>query len=234
MYSIGAIDDEPLIIKFHELYTEKVDGYVWKGSANTLSSGKEMILNKKLDLLLLDIYLDQENGLQLLQFIRNENIDLDVILITSANDMESITLGKRYGAIDFLVKPFTFERFKEALERYQSFQKLAKPLNQQTEIDQLFHDQRLEGHLPRDLPKGITKETAIRVLHAFNDCTSWLTTAQLSEQTQISHVSLRKYLRFFSETGLLSKEVMYQASGRPLQQYQLTSKGEEIKQNGFI
>ena len=132
------------------------------------------------------------------------------------------------------MKPFTFERFKEALERYQSFQQLAKPLNQQTDIDQLFHDQRLEGHLPEDLPKGITKETAVRVLHAFNDCTVWLTTAQLSEQTQISHVSLRKYLRFFSETDLLSKEVIYQSSGRPLQQYRLTSKGEEIKQNGFI
>ncbi|WP_052365934.1 hypothetical protein [Geomicrobium sp. JCM 19055] len=48
MYSIGAIDDEPLIIKFHELYTDKVNGYVWKGSANTLASGKEMILNKKI------------------------------------------------------------------------------------------------------------------------------------------------------------------------------------------
>ncbi|MFD1066439.1 response regulator [Oceanobacillus locisalsi] len=227
MIHIAIIEDEPLISKFHQKYIEKVDGFCCAGSVETVEEGLELAKQPDVDLILLDIYLQQQNGLDLLKQIRAEEINVDVILITSANNQSSLQTGYRYGVVDYLLKPFTFERFEESLVRYRQTVKTTEGKVQQAEVDRLFHPREQPVLQPEDLPKGITKETCRNILTVMKEQEDWLSAAELSAYAQISHVSLRKYLRFFEEQKLLEKNVIYHSFGRPLQQYKLSQAGKD-------
>lgn len=227
MIRIAIIEDEPLISKFHQKYIEKIDGFCCVGSVETIEEGIRLARQPDIDLILLDVYLQQKNGLDLLKQIRLEEINVDVILITSANDQQSLKTGYRYGVVDYLLKPFTFERFQESLLRYKQTVRLAEGKAHQAEVDRLFHPREKPVLKPEDLPKGITKETCRNILAVMVEHEDWLSAADLSSYAKISHVSLRKYLRFFEEKKLLEKNVMYHSFGRPLQQYKLSRAGKD-------
>ncbi|MDM8098555.1 MULTISPECIES: response regulator [Oceanobacillus] len=227
MIRIAIIEDEPLIAKFHQKYIEKIDGFCCTGSVETVEEGIELARRPDVDLILLDIYLQQKNGLDVLKQIRSEEINVDVILITSANDQQSLQTGYRYGVVDYLLKPFTFERFQASLLRYQQTIRVTEGKVHQSEVDRLFHPHEQPVVLkPEDLPKGITKETCRNILTVMMEHEDWLSAADLSAHANISHVSLRKYLRFFEEKRLLEKNVIYHSFGRPLQQYRLSQTGK--------
>ncbi|WP_152655066.1 response regulator [Oceanobacillus sp. CFH 90083] len=226
MIRIAIIEDEPLISKFHQKYIEKIDGFCCAGSVETVEEGLELAKQPDVDLILLDVYLQQKNGLDLLKQIRSEEMNVDVILITSANDQESLKTGYRYGVVDYLLKPFTFERFRESLLRYKQTVRMTEGKVHQAEVDRLFHPREQTILKPEDLPKGITKETCRNILTVMMEHEDWLSAADLSSYAKISHVSLRKYLRFFEEKQLLEKNVIYHSFGRPLQQYKLSQAGK--------
>lgn len=77
----------------------------------TASSGEEgFYLAHKLrpDLLLLDLTLPQRNGLEILQQLRAERIDMRVLVLTSHNSVDDRVDGLRTGADDYMGKPFSF------------------------------------------------------------------------------------------------------------------------------
>lgn len=238
MIRVMMIEDEEEIAHFHKIFLEKVAGFKLVASALTFAEGLKQIEEYKPDLLLLDVYIGDQNGLDILKRLRVEERNVDVILITSANDAYTVQTGYRFGVVDYLVKPFTFARFKEALERYRS-------MNDETQQDRFLQDeidsllQRNEKNVPKEklnLPKGITKVTALRILHALEQTsTSWRTAADLEELTNISHVSLRKYLRFFDEQSFIHKDLVYLAHGRPFNQYKISQQGQTfLQESDFV
>ncbi|WP_059103133.1 response regulator [Shouchella shacheensis] len=235
MIKVAVVEDDPLVAKFHRIYLEKLEGFKWVGLADTFAKAETLLKEEKsFDLLLLDVYLHERSGLELLKHIRAEELNVDVILITSANDQRSVQVGYRYGVIDYLIKPFTFERFQESLLRYKKKMAQQPPSFRQEEVDRLFHSQK-DKRSAYALPKGITKETKLRILKAIQRKGDWVTAAELSSFTTISHVSLRKYLHYFEENGWVRKDVVYQRSGRPLQQYRMTPDGTKLfEENDFV
>ena len=69
-----------------------------------------------IDLIILDVYMPQMSGTELLLQLRAEGVDADVIMVTSANDAKTVNDAVRLGAVDYLVKPFAYERFRQALD----------------------------------------------------------------------------------------------------------------------
>lgn len=238
MIRVTMIEDEQEIAHFHSLFLKKVDGFELVSKALTIEEGMQQLKTFKPDLLLLDVYIGDQNGLDILKQVRLEERNIDVILITSANDTYTVQTGYRFGVIDYLVKPFTFARFKEALQRYQAMrQETQQGSFVQKEIDQLI--QRTEKASPvekHSFPKGITEVTAMRILHALAGAgEAWQTAAELEEGTTISHVSLRKYLRFFDEQSFIQKDLVYLTHGRPFNRYRLSEQGREfLDKNDFV
>ncbi|MCM3714596.1 response regulator [Alkalihalobacillus oceani] len=236
MIKIVAVEDDPLVAKFHRKYVEKVEGFSWLGSASTIEEGEQLVKKPEVDLVLLDIYIHDQNGLDLLKKIRAQNVNVDVILITSANDQQSVQTGYRYGVVDYLIKPFTFERFQEALLHYKDEMAVSSAHFRQEEVDRFFYP-RQPGQ-PKSsyvLPKGITKETCIRILQAMAAQEGWKSATELSDMIGVSHVSLRKYLRYFEQQNWIQKDVVYHSFGRPLQQYRLAESGKKVlEQSDFI
>ncbi|MCM2676068.1 response regulator [Alkalicoccobacillus plakortidis] len=236
MINVLIIEDDPMVAKFNGIYLERVAGFSLVGTANTIKTAWEILEKEEVHLILLDIYINHENGLELLTELRSKSMETDVIVVSSANDQTSIQMALRFGAVDYLMKPFEFERFKEALSQYaHQFNQLQTEALKQEELDHLFLSRnRVDESGQEELPKGITKHTFLRVLKEIKHFDSWFSTADLAVASSISRVSLRKYLRYLEESEFLEMEVSYEGSGRPLQQYKVSAKGNEYMMSLFL
>ncbi|MFK3939910.1 response regulator [Alkalihalobacillus sp. NPDC078783] len=230
MINVLIIEDDPMVAKFNGIYLQRIPGFSLIGTASTLKEAWLFLEQNDVHLILLDLYISQENGLDLLTDLRNQQLETDVIVVSSANDQASVQKSLRFGAVDYLMKPFEFERFKEALQHYaKRFNRLRTEALKQEELDQLFlvKSNEYDGE-QEELPKGITKQTYQKVLNEINRLSGWFSTAELAEASSISRVSLRKYLRYLEEQGLIDSSMSYEGSGRPLNQYKLSTKGSEF------
>ncbi|MDQ0207153.1 response regulator [Alkalicoccobacillus murimartini] len=229
MINVLIVEDDPMVAKFNGIYLERVSGFTLVGTANNVSEAKKIIEIEEVHLILLDIYISHENGLDMLMELREKKSEIDVIVVSSANDQASIQTALRFGAVDYLMKPFEFDRFREAMNVYaKRFQQLRTEALRQEDLDHLFLSRsRVDGSSEEELPKGITKHTFLRVLKEVIKLEGWFSTADLAEATSISRVSLRKYLRYLEENECLDLDVSYEGTGRPLQQYKVSSKGNE-------
>lgn len=120
MITVMIIEDDPMVREINSKFLGKVDGFSLCKTTGSICEAMKYILKTPPDLILLDVYLPQENGLEFLRWLRKEEIACDVILITADKSMESVQEALRYGTIDYLIKPFTFERFKDALTQYRN------------------------------------------------------------------------------------------------------------------
>jgi len=228
MIQVMIVEDDPMVMEINTKFLEKVPGFSLVKSANCLTQAKEFVLSEKLDLILLDIYLPRENGVNLIKWLRKEELLVDVIFITADKSSVRIQESFRYGAIDYLIKPFTFERFKDSLlqfkERYNQLNNLQKM--EQSELDvfiskntHLYHEKNTDDV---DLTKGFNKYTYRKVWSELLKNTDEFATAEeLSEKIGIARVTVRKYLDYMEEEGKVKKTIEYGKIGRPQHKYNI-------------
>ncbi|MFC4736883.1 response regulator [Bacillus daqingensis] len=217
MIRVLIVDDDPMVAKWNETYVSKLNGFQAAGVVHTYADAKEKLRHGQVDLVLLDIYIGADNGLQLLQELRAESFwEGDVMLITAASDVDSVKKAMRYGAVDYIMKPFDFDRFREAMEKYKSRTKLFAE-HEQIDQDRLDHQwfPKVEP-VQEDLPKGLSVSTLKRVEEgvAALDKKAF-STEEVADVTGISRVTVRKYLKYLAETGALGERLTYGAVGRP-------------------
>ena len=143
MINVLIIDDDAMVAELNRRYVAQIPGFQCCGTASTLEKAKEIIFNSDtpIDLILLDIYMQKENGLDLLPVLHNARCKSDVIVISSAADAATIKDSLHYGVVDYLIKPFQASRFEEALTGWRQ-KKMALEKHQyydQAELDQLIH-----------------------------------------------------------------------------------------------
>src|SRR5207302_9455326 len=109
------------------------------------------------DLVLLDLYLPDRHGLDVLRDLRTRPSPPDVIVITAARDADNIHAAMQLGAVHYLVKPFTFERLSEQLSSYRALHDSVSHLQEasQDDVDKLYA---LMRPLSRS-PKGTSEPT---------------------------------------------------------------------------
>ncbi|WP_347551617.1 response regulator [Pseudalkalibacillus hwajinpoensis] len=229
MIHVMIIEDDPMVAQLNKRYVEEVDGFTVSCISYNSDEAISNLSIIELDLILLDVYLPGMNGLELLKLIRERNQDVDVILITAASEINQIQQALRLGAIDYLIKPFDFDRFQEALLKYKNnyYRLNEKNKVNQEELDHMLHinqqhaEKLHEQSIAHSLPKGLTKNT----LNTINQTILSLPTAQFSTEdiahtANISRVSVRKYLKFLRGIGYLEESLTY-GVGRPIYQYAL-------------
>lgn len=227
MIKVLIVEDDPMVAKFNRRYLEQVEGFELQAVASSVPQALKVLEEREIDLILLDIYMPGLNGLELLSEIRNKRKGVDVIVISAACDMQSVRTAFQYGAVDYLIKPFEFERFLEALASYREealFIKDQATVSQE-ELDKLIlhkdNKQRCApGSLPADLPKGLARTTLKMIWETIRKLDGEaVTTEELAQQAGISRVSMRKYLSFLAEIGVLDTELVYGPIGRPRYQH---------------
>ena len=212
MIKVMIIEDDPMVRAINSKFLEKIDDFHLVKSVSNLFDAKQFISQETIDLILLDIYLPNENGIDLLKWLRNEEIKTDVILITADNTSKRILESFRYGAVDYLIKPFTLERFIETMN---DFKKRYNGLNnleiiEQNELDKCISksaapEKEVEAS-EDDFEKGINKYTYKIIWDEVEKSTEkYLTAKKLSEKTGVARVTVRKYLEYMEKEGKLKK-----------------------------
>jgi two-component system, CitB family, response regulator MalR len=176
---------------------------------------------------LLDVFMPGSNGMDLLRYVREHQIASDVILITAASDVDKIQTALRLGAVDYLIKPFEFERLNQALllykEKYHFFNHSQNV--SQDELDEriLLSEQKVTEESIDALPKGLTKSTLQVVIDVIKEKEGTpFSTDEIAERTYISRVSVRKYLKFLTDLSVLEQSLTY-GIGRPVYLYTFRS-----------
>lgn len=226
MINVLIVDDDAMVAELNRAYVSQIPGFACCGSASTLKQAREMIGDPalKIDLILLDVYMQQDNGLDLLPALREAGNTTDVIVISSAADMATIQKSLHYGVVDYLIKPFQFPRFEEALTHWREKRNLmgSHSYYEQADVDRLLH-----GGAPaladnKRLPKGLTPQT-LRTICQWIDThpEEEFSTDELAAAVNISRVSCRKYLVWLAQINILYTSIHYGMTGRPVYRYRL-------------
>lgn len=223
MIKVLIIEDDPMVREINTRFLERIDGFILTSAVGNIESAQKSVLENQPNLILLDVFLPKENGIDFLKWLRQEAIGTDVILITADKSMERVQEAFRYGAVDYLIKPFSFERFKDALqqfkERYATFNR--KEDIEQTTLDRLFLN--VSTQEDEGLVKGISRFTYKSICDQIETYEGrYFTAEELSESVKIARVTVRRYLEHLQKEGKLEKLVEYGKVGRPTHRYRKT------------
>jgi response regulator of citrate/malate metabolism len=217
-----VVDDDFMAVSVHRQFLERIPGFEVVGEATTAREARELVERLRPDLVLLDIYLPDESGIELMRRLRAAD-SVDVIAITSAKDVDVLRDAMRLGVVHYIVKPFTFRTFRERLESYAAAQQRLGDMQhaEQRDIDRLYGLLRTSGDA--SLPKGISPPTLELVATILRESPESISAGELAARAGISPGVARRYLRFLAESGAVDFTLRYGAAGRPEHLYRWTA-----------
>ncbi len=228
MINVLVVEDDPMVAQLHEHYLSQIKGFQLCDMARNGDEALRLLKGRKYDLLILDVFMPSMDGLELLAKIREEGFDVDVIIVSAANDKDKIKQALRLGAVDYIIKPFEFERFNLALNNYQKRYHIVEDqeIIEQSELDKTII--RHEKETIATLPKGLDKHTLAVVWKCIATFDGMFTTEEVSAKVGISRVSIRKYLEFLKTLRLLKLDLHRGSVGRPVYKYLCVDKQSDI------
>jgi two-component system response regulator DctR len=217
MIKVLIVEDDPMVLEVNTGFLERLPLFDLCGTAPSGEIAKEKLRSLRPDLVLLDMFLPDISGLEVLKAIREEDLSTDVIMITAARDTSTVHEVFRLGAVDYLVKPFRFDRFKSALEAYQ---KMWNKLNQSTTLNQEDIDAFKQMKKSEEyLPKGLSENTLRQVLLALIEQSQPITAEDLATYLGMARVTVRRYLEYLVQAGKIKVQMEYGSVGRPSHHY---------------
>jgi response regulator of citrate/malate metabolism len=220
-----VVDDDFMAVSVHRQFVDRLPGFEVVGEATTGREARALVESRQPDLVLLDIYLPDENGIDLMRKLRAGPLSrVDIIAITSAKDVDVLRDAMQLGVVHYIVKPFTFVTFRERLETYAEARRRLSDMHEaeQRDIDRLYGLLRTSSEA--SLPKGISPPTLTLVASLLKDSDAALSTAQLAELAGISQGVARRYLRFLADSGAVDFTLRYGAAGRPEHLYRWSAR----------
>ena len=218
MRDVLVVDDDFMVAEIHRRFVERVDGFRAVGVARTGAEALSAARELRPQLILLDVYLPDMTGLEVLQRLRSEGDRVGVVMITAARELDTVSGALDGGAADYLVKPFEFPQLRAKL---QAFAARADALEAAGGVDQSLIDSLFgsAGATPRqeELPKGLGPETGRLVLEAVRDA-GVVSAADCAAGVVISRDRARRYLEHYLRAGALEIRLQY-GMGRPERRY---------------
>ena len=222
MYKVLIVEDDPMVAMINEQYISRHKSFTVVGKCKDGDKALKFINENPVDLVILDVFMPHTDGFETLRQLRKEQCLVDVIMVTAANDRESLEQGLHLGVVDYLVKPFTFDRFRLALDKFISQKQVLKDFDtlDQSNIDFIIDKTRKQT---QDLfPKGIQDKTLQAIISCLKkNKTTPITSDFISEQTGLTAVTVRRYMSFLEESGKVIGELNYETGGRPCMYYKL-------------
>ncbi len=221
MIKVVMVEDDPMVLEVNKGFLKKIPSFHLIDSVKDGRNALQSIKTHKPDLVLLDMYLPEISGLDVLTEIRTHDIPTDVLMITAARDAKTVHKVFRLGAVDYIVKPFRFDRFRLALEKYQ---KMWKKLMEVKTISQEDIDHWIERDYEgksESLPKGISDITLKQIMMALIEQDQPVTAEQLANDLGMARVTVRRYLEYLVQQNKIRVEIEYGSVGRPKHYYSI-------------
>ncbi|MDJ0350441.1 response regulator [Cryobacterium sp. PH29-G1] len=227
MCEVLVVDDDFMVARAHERIVAKQPGFTVVGVAATGSDALAQIAEKCPRLVLLDMYLPDMTGLDVIRRAREAGLDVDFLVLSAAREAEMVTAALQGGIVSYLLKPFKITELQSRLSGYAERRRL---LGRRGDLSQSDLDQALgrasappSAEPVATLPKGLSKETVALAAAALKAATVGpardLAASECAERLGLSRVVARKYLEYFVDSGQASVSLRYGQTGRPQRRY---------------
>ena len=220
MFKVLIVEDDPMVAMINEQYVKKNAQFILAGKCGNGEEALAFLKEKEADLVIMDVYMPVLGGIETLKRIREMDLSVSVIMVTAANDSETFEEAMRFGAVDYLVKPFSFDRFQQALDRFAANSNVlgeGHALNQKS-IDRIVGSVR-KASAAEEAPKGIQEKTREKILDCLAASKDWMTGEEISGAVGLSAVTVRRYMNHLVQTGEVTGEMNYETGGRPCMLY---------------
>ena len=217
---ILIVEDDPMVALINKRFLENMGFKDILGPVQTEEEIIKVLDKENIDLILLDVYLPKKNGIDILKSLRYKKYLTDVIMITAANSVEEVKRAFAYGVTDYLVKPFEFERFEEAVNKYKQKNNLLNKREALSQQDIDIISKSLEEKV--ELPKGLNQKTLDRVMEFLKENQSkvW-TLREIAYELKISNVTIKKYMDYLEDVKKVNVTLTSGNVGRPEYKYTL-------------
>ncbi|MBB2481773.1 response regulator [Bacillus sp. APMAM] len=215
-------EDDFRIADIHEKFLQKFEEIEVVGKSLNGEQTLNLLEENNPDLLLLDVYMPDLLGSDLLPLVRERFPKVSIIMITAATDKVFLEKALNYGVENYLIKPVDRDRFNEVI--YEYIKKHSLLLSNQ-EVNQNYADllfgKKVDetGGKGKGLPKGIDEITLGKVKNVLQIKNMGLSAEEVGKEIGASRITARRYLEYLSSIKEARTEVVYGIVGRPERKY---------------
>ncbi|NKY17714.1 response regulator [Tsukamurella spumae] len=213
---ILVVDEDFRVAALHAKIVDTMVGLTTVGSARTLSEARAILERERIDLALVDVYLPDGSGIDLVREMR-----CDAFILGAADDAAGVRAGFAAGALQYLIKPFPATELARRLGAYTAYRRILDgPEVTQDQVDAAASVLRSDRPAPRRDDGGSVTER--RIVEALRAAEGPLLADDIAGQVGISPATARRYLADLVRDGTLTMALQYGATGRPRQRYALS------------
>lgn len=220
MINVIIAEDDFRVASIHEQFLQQIEDVTVLGkAANAKETLNLLEEHENIDLVLLDIYLPDQLGTDILSIIREKHPDVDIIIITAATEVKHFEDSLRNGVFYYLIKPVTLEKFKYVINKYIKKRQLINDRKELTQeiVDQYFSDSiQVKQNV---YPKSIDAITLKKVREILNEINTGITAEEMGERLGASRTTARRYLEYLTSINEAVVELEYGLVGRPERKY---------------
>ncbi|GAA3764722.1 response regulator [Microbacterium kribbense] len=217
------VDDDVRVAGIHAQFVNKVSGFEVTAVAHTAADTLAQVREQRPDLVLLDLYLPDGSGLEIMHDLGEEPEPPGVIVITAARDLSHIRSAMTQGAVHYLVKPFRFAALAERLTAFRDLHFRLAQLDSgsgeadQQQVDGLFQLMRT-GTITTP-PKGQSAETMRLVQDFVRGADADVSAVDVARAIGVSRPTAQRYLSALAQQGAVELRLRYGTTGRPEHRY---------------
>lgn len=213
---VVIVEDDRMLAALNATLVDAHSGFEVVAVAHSAAAGLRQVERHRPDLLLLDVYLPDLNGLELLRRLRTIRAEAEVIAVTAARDVETVRRARVLGVRHYLVKPFTRADLHRRLDEVQ---RALSATAGGADLDQRAVDLMLGAVRAPAAPKSLSASSLGRVSALLDGAEGDMSAAEIAEALGMSRVSARRYLEHLASIGRAEVAPRYGAVGRPENRY---------------
>ncbi|HEX4704084.1 MAG TPA: response regulator [Pseudonocardiaceae bacterium] len=219
-----VVDDDYRVAEIHASFVARIAGFQVVGRVYTAAQARAAIDRLRPSLVLLDLYLPDGHGLDLIRALDAERpYRPDFLAITAARDVSTVRGAMQLGAVHYLVKPFGFAQLRERLDSYRDLHRRISSIGSASEADQEQVDGLYALLRPSAgqgvLPKRHSAPTMTLVRDLVRAADDDVSAAEVAARLGISRPTAQRYLSYLAAKGMVELRLRYGGPGRPEQRY---------------
>lgn len=223
MYQVIIIEDDSMVADINCRYIENTPGFAVQAVFQNGAQALEYLKGHDVSLIILDYYTPVMNGMEFVDRLHGMGKAPDIIMVTSASDAQIVCQMVSRGILDYLVKPFEYHRFREALDKFRQSHERWHTHDgalRQEEIDEMLCSTAGKTAPSQILAKGLNDST-MNMIRRFlmENSSSMFTSEEIAERVHLSRITVRRYMSFMVETNEITSTIDYQTGGRPAIKY---------------
>jgi response regulator of citrate/malate metabolism len=225
--TVLIVDDDFRVAAIHAAYVQRTAGFVVVGRAQTAREARDLTAQLTPDLVLMDIYLPDGSGLDVVRTLVELPRPPDVIVISAARELDAVRAAMQLGAIHYLVKPFGYHVLAERLQAYQRLRRHIGDIDgppEQADVDELFELLRGPARATARPDKGHSAPTLELVRNAVQASTTDVSAAEVAERIGISRATAQRYLSYLERHQVVKLQLRYGTAGRPENRYRMRTR----------